>query len=75
MGASEPLDVERRMREFLWLHHGHEGLYGDDGEMQCNTPPRYADFKRAEMADLLRHCELAVSPVAAAIAAHHEKES
>ena len=31
-------------REALWLRHGHEGLYGDDGEMQCGTCVR--DFKR-----------------------------
>ena len=23
------------LRELLWLSHGHDGLYGDDGEMQC----------------------------------------
>ena len=24
-----------KLREILWLFHGHSGLYGDDGEMQC----------------------------------------
>jgi hypothetical protein len=26
---------ERILRRLLWLRHGHDGLYGDDGEMQC----------------------------------------
>lgn len=26
---------ERILRRLLWLRHGHYGLYGDDGEMQC----------------------------------------
>jgi hypothetical protein len=25
------------IRKFLWLNHGHKGVYGDDGEMQCNA--------------------------------------
>ena len=33
------------MRRLLWLHHGHVGLYGDDGEMQCGTC--LIDFKRS----------------------------
>jgi hypothetical protein len=29
---------EQILREMLWLHHGViHMLYGDDGEMQCNT--------------------------------------
>lgn len=24
-----------KLRELLWLGHGCQGLYGDDGEMQC----------------------------------------
>jgi len=36
-----------KLRELLWLHHGHsEALYGDDGEMQCNHPDCVIDFKR-----------------------------
>jgi hypothetical protein len=31
-------------RRLLWLRHGHRGLYGDDGEMQCNECG--VDFKR-----------------------------
>jgi hypothetical protein len=32
------LDVQEEnkiLRELLWLNHGHTGMYGDDGEMQC----------------------------------------
>lgn len=32
------------LRELLWLRHGCMGLYGDDGEMQCNSC--IIDFKR-----------------------------
>jgi hypothetical protein len=32
------------LREMVWLNHGHQGLYGDDGELQCNECP--LDFKR-----------------------------
>jgi len=28
-------EMERHVRRILWLGHGHEGMYGDDGEMQC----------------------------------------
>ena len=35
---------ERILRELLWLNHGHMGLYGDDGEMQCGIC--CLDFKR-----------------------------
>lgn len=34
----------KKLRELLWLMHGHDGLYGDDGEMQCGTCK--IDFKR-----------------------------
>jgi len=26
---------EKIFRRMLWLSHGHTGMYGDDGEMQC----------------------------------------
>ena len=34
------------LRKLLWLHHGcsQDGLYGDDGEMQCNKCR--IDFRR-----------------------------
>ncbi len=45
----EELEGENnKLRELLWLRHGcpMEGLYGDDGEMQCNSPCCMLDFKR-----------------------------
>jgi len=31
------LDENKKLRHLLWLNHNKcEGLYGDDGEMQCN---------------------------------------
>lgn len=38
------------LRRLLWLRHGHHGIYGDDGEMQCATCT--LDFKR-EPADII----------------------
>lgn len=41
---------ENLCRKFLWLNHGCSisGLYGDDGEMQCNDMSIHVpiDFKR-----------------------------
>lgn len=39
------------LREALWKGHGHTGLYGDDGEMQCGTC--LIDFKRAPPVELV----------------------
>ncbi len=42
-------DDEMKLRELLWLNHGCGlGLYGDDGEMQCNNMKNHypIDFKR-----------------------------
>ena len=41
------MDIEsenKKLRKLLWLRHGCKGLYGDDGEMQCNKC--MIDFKR-----------------------------
>ena len=38
------MEENMRLRKLLWLHHGCDGLYGDDGEMQCNRCG--IDFKR-----------------------------
>src|SRR6266436_9040792 len=37
------MDAEA-LRQQLWLSHGCDALYGDDGEMQCGRC--YIDFKR-----------------------------
>lgn len=52
------------LREAMWLHHGHDGLYGDDGEMQCNRYPP-TDFKRDDIDALIVH--LNWSPISAAV--------
>lgn len=41
-------------RSALWAGHGHRGLYGDDGEMQCAECGRGAwDYKRFPLAALV----------------------
>lgn len=40
-------------RKSLWLGHGHIGLYGDDGEMQCNLGGCLLDFKRDPLDKIL----------------------
>jgi len=44
-------DIGQILREYLWLSHGHQGLYGDDGEMQCGECP--ADYKRDDLSELI----------------------
>ena len=42
-------DDNYAIRRLLWLNHGcTTGLYGDDGEMQCNCSKKHRpiDFKR-----------------------------
>ncbi len=50
--SEQPLtrSTELLIRSFLWQGHGHEGIYGDDGEMQCGECRR--DYKR----DSLHEC-------------------
>jgi len=49
-----------RVREILWLNHGHSGLYGDDGEMQCGAcmedswPEKLWDYKRTDIVSLTK---------------------
>lgn len=45
--------TEFEIRRTLWLGHGHTGLYGDDGEMQCNLAGCFLDFKRAPLEKLI----------------------
>lgn len=44
-------DWMMRLRHRLWLSHGHTGLYGDDGEMQCSRCG--VDYLRASFDDIL----------------------
>lgn len=43
------IEIERKYRIHLWLSHGHKGMYGDDGEMQC-----YSCAKDGNSGDYLR---------------------
>jgi hypothetical protein len=45
--AERELETARRL---LWLRHGHTGLYGDDGEMQCGQC--VLDFKRQPLDEI-----------------------
>jgi hypothetical protein len=43
------------LRELLWLNHGHTGLYGDDGEMQCAECMEeygFLDWKRTPVKEI-----------------------
>lgn len=46
--ATDADELELKYRKQLWLSHGHKGLYGDDGEMQCSECIVYGamDYKR-----------------------------
>ena len=47
MSGSRRIPIEdalQMLRRVLWLSHGHNMLYGDDGEMQCGRCG--LDFKR-----------------------------
>jgi hypothetical protein len=46
---------EKAVRRLLWLYHGHEGLYGDDGQMQCSQCfMEYGiDYKDSPIPDLI----------------------
>lgn len=53
---------ERSLREYLWLSHGHKGVYGDDGEMQCGEcfPLSHLyDYKREPLEKLVEATRLA----------------
>ena len=50
-------------RELLWMNHGHTGMYGDDGEMQCAECFRqfgFFDWKRIPIKEIQEKITLAV---------------
>jgi hypothetical protein len=48
-------EIEMKYRKVLWMGHGHDHLYGDDGEMQCTQCPSLAwDYRRAPLEVLER---------------------
>lgn len=59
VAAAEPASVERELRLELWLNHGHIGVYGDDGEMQCSAcGPKFWDFRRTPILELVGHVKM-----------------
>ena len=43
------------LRKMLWLGHGHTGMYGDDGEMQCSEclcEYGFYDWKRTDIEEI-----------------------
>lgn len=54
-------ELELELRKHLWLGHGHTGMYGDDGEMQCMECAKYgcADYKHEPMNKVLEAFRLA----------------
>jgi len=53
-------DLEMTVRREWWFNHGHSGLYGDDGEMQCPDCARYGcwDYLRQDFQELGKHVQL-----------------
>lgn len=43
---------EQSLRRELWLSHGHTGIYGDDGEMQCGECG--IDYKRDSVESIIQ---------------------
>lgn len=41
LARGEDPALEMELRQLMWLSHGHLGLYGDDGEMQCGSCSKY----------------------------------
>lgn len=44
-----------QLRRMLWLSHGHKGMYGDDGEIQCSECAReygFWDWKRTPIDEI-----------------------
>lgn len=48
----KPHFLSPEVRRQLFMSHGCDGRYGDDGEMQCNIRP-YIDFKRDSEVEIL----------------------
>ena len=54
MEADEDIMI---LREMLWRNHGHTGMYGDDGEMQCMqclAEYGFFDWKRTPVKEINR---------------------
>src|SRR3990170_4300361 len=62
-GGGTGMTLLQAVRKWLWLNHGHQGQYGDDGEMQCAACLRYGvvDYKRDALERLLGAAGKAIS--------------
>lgn len=53
--AENILEENHILRRMLWLNHGHKGMYGDDGEMQCGecmSEYGFWDWKRTSIKEI-----------------------
>jgi len=69
--------LEQKYRELLWRTHGHDGLYGDDGQMTCSdclVAGWACDYRNDALSDLelSRHAALLHRVNVAVLAAHKE---
>lgn len=60
--SAENASFEMEIRQRLWMGHGHTGMYGDDGEMQCSECRKYADYKRDPLAKLREQVAILNTP-------------
>ncbi len=45
-----------KLRELLWRNHGHKGMYGDDGELQCSECIHeygFYDWRRTDIDEIV----------------------
>lgn len=54
---------ELELRRMMWLGHGHRGIYGDDGEMQCSECARFGcwDYLRSPLEDVRKSYNAALA--------------
>lgn len=52
---AETINCELELRKEWWLNHGHDGVYGDDGEMQCGKCLPIGDYLRTPIVELYEH--------------------
>jgi hypothetical protein len=53
--------LEQELRTVMWLNHGHTGMYGDDGEMQCSECSKFGcwDYRNAPMDEVRKAYQMA----------------
>lgn len=59
----EMMGQELELRRMMWLGHGHCGIYGDDGEMQCSECARFGcwDYLRSPLEDVRKSYNAALA--------------